>query len=140
MRVVYDGLEPPEMARIAWLVPRTEDEAGRASGLCPFSARREMLEPDGPQQLGRDPLLAAPVRTPRVLLQSGETLAQVAHREVIRAQPRAQLVPGERHRHRGARLGARRERGDGGIGAVVAQVVDQDLPLAPGFREGRGVE
>src|SRR5437667_77303 len=92
------------------------------------------------QQLRRKVLLAAPVRAPRILFQLGQSLAEVVDREVIRPQPRAQLVPRERNGNRGTRLGTRGKRRDGSIGAVVAQVIQQDLPLAPGFRKGRRIE
>jgi hypothetical protein len=52
----------------------------------------------------------------------------VVHREGVALDPGVELIPGDGHGHGRTGAGADREGGDARIGAVVSQVIDQDLP------------
>src|SRR5215831_10566003 len=72
---------------------------------------------------------------PRIELELGEALRDVAHVEVRIANVGLEFVPADRCRNRRVLLRARRICPDGGCALAVAQVVDEDLTAAGNFEK-----
>ena len=77
---------------------------------------------------------------PRIVIEERQPLGQVQQREMVRPDVLAELVPGERHRHRRALARARRVGADGGGAHAVAQVVDIDAAAPAALGHVVGVE
>ena len=77
---------------------------------------------------------------PRIVIEERQPLGQIQEREMVRADVLAELVPGERHRHRRALARARRVGADGGGAQAVAQVVDIDAAAPAALGHVVGVE
>src|SRR5262249_3394507 len=98
----------------------------------PLGALR--LHPHGvPHRLG-NALARLPELLPRVAGQAVEALDDRGGGELVRADLGRQLVPRERDGGGGVGAGADGERRDRRGAAAVAQVVEEDLPLALGQR------
>lgn len=99
-----------------------------------LAARSSELRERG-RRGSRETLPRTGVVAPRIRALGLEPPKHGRHREPPGQLRRRQFRPGDRRRHRRVDPGPRRIRCDGRVGAIVPQVIDEDLVLAPGLRE-----
>src|SRR5262245_53876024 len=84
-------------------------------------------------------LLEREEASPGITLAMAEALTEIVDGEVVGPDSGLKLAPGERHRNGRTVPGAGRIGGDRRGAAPVAQIVDEDLALAPGFGHHRQI-